>query len=223
MTAVWDQVINLEKQLTQVISAYSTNASQHSIGDYTWYNQIYSSPTFRRAHIEIVDFRETHNIYILHSTIFPHYNDPSPIWGFDAVCGPRKITGAFHDFSNGGDPEHVMMHWFKKQSSEFKWKKPRQLPEWAQAIFSPSMIAAGNISEGEELDSLCDIAINSLEYYLSNVGKKTHKSCDYQSVQDYYCQNQKKNPHVVNSMVAMGVPKDIVVDFVDTVLFPESK
>lgn len=223
MTAIWDQIINLEKKFTQVISAYCTNVSQHAVGDYTWYNQIYSSPTFRRAHIEIVDFRETHNIYILHSTIFPHYTDPSPIWGFDAVCGPRKITGAFHDFSSGGDPEHDMMHWFKKQSSDVKWKKQRQLPEWAQNIFSPSMIAAGNISEGDELTALCNIAIDSLEYYLSNVGKTTHKMCDFQSVQDYYCQNQKKNPHVVNSMVAMGVPKDIVVDFVDTVLFPESK
>ena len=222
MTAVWDQISKLEQQITQMLCAYSTDASHHTVENYTWYNQIYSSSSFRRAHVEVVDFRKTHNIYILHSTIFPHYNDPSPIWGFDAVCGPNKITGAFHDFSNGGDLNHPMMQWFSNQSNGIKWKKQRQLPDWATAIFSPSMIAAGNISETDELDALCNVAVNSLEYYLCNVGKELDNPCDFRAAQDYYCQNQKKNPHVVNSMVSMGVPKDTVIEFVNTVLFPES-
>ena len=162
MTAVWNRISELADTISKTIESKSTTAEQHNIDGYKWYNKLYSSLEFRRAHVEIVDFRDTHKIYILHCTIFPHYTDCSPIWGFDAVCGPNKITGAFHDFSSNGHSDHFMMEWFKKHSTNFKWKKPRQLPPWAQAIFSPSMIAAGNISEGEELDDLCNIAVLSL-------------------------------------------------------------
>lgn len=223
MTAVWNKVSELAKTITDVFRLNSTTSHSHPVGNYKWTNEIFSSSKFRRAHVEIVDFRETHKVYILHSTVFPHYNDPSPIWGFDAVCGPNKITGAFHDFSNGGDPHHSLMKWFREQSSDYKWKKPRVLPDWAQAIFSPAMIAAGNVTEGEELDALCDLAKTSLDYYLLNVGDTQQSLADYHMTQDRYCRYQKQNPHVVNSMVTMGVPEDTMREFVDTVLFPESR
>lgn len=222
MTAVWSQIIDLADAISKTIESKSTTAELHNIEGFEWYNKLYSSPTFRRAHVEIVDFRSTHKIYILHSTIFPYYNDTSPIWGFDAVCGPNKITGAFHDFSSCGHPDHVMMNWFKDQSANFKWKKPRQLPSWAQAIFSPSMIAAGNISVGEELDDLCDIALSSLNYYLDNVGTLRSQLIDSRNNQNKYCHYQKQNPHVANSMISMGVPKELMDKFIQEVLFPES-
>lgn len=223
MTAVWNKVSELAETITDVFRLNSTFSHSHTVGDYNWTNEIFSSSKFRRAHVEIVDFRETHKVYILHSTVFPHYNDPSPIWGFDAVCGPNKITGAFHDFSNGGDPAHSMMKWFRDQSADYKWKKPRTLPAWAQAIFSPAMIAAGNVTEGDELDALCNLAKTSLNYYLLNVGKTQDALADYHIAQDRYCRYQKQNPHVVNSMVTMGVSEETMREFVDTVLFPESR
>ena len=64
----------------------------------------YSSLRYRRAHISTIDARETKKLYLLHVTVFPHTNDPSPIYGFDIVCGPTKVSGAFHDFSISGDP-----------------------------------------------------------------------------------------------------------------------
>lgn len=220
MTAVWNKIINLTERLKEKFSAtghcYSTEKNNG------WDNFLYSSYNYRRAHVEIVDFRETHKIYILHSTVFAHFNDPSPIWGFDAVCGPNKITGAFHDFSSGGDQSHFMMQWFENETKNYGWKKPRDLPEWARAIFSPSMIAAGNIQEGQELDDLCSIASKSLDYYLKNVGITQNWPNDYHMAQNRYCQYQKQNPHVVNSMVAMGIPEEQIKKFVNEVLFPET-
>ena len=220
VSEVWSRIEQLAKDLQGKFAATSSFYSWHNFEG--WGNDLYSGPTYRRAHVEIVDFRKTHNIYILHSTVFPHFNDSSPIWGFDAVCGPSKITGAFHDFSSGGNSDHPMMKWFAEETKKYGWNKPRELPHWAKQIFSPSMIAAGNIREGRELDDLCKIAQDSIDYYLENVGETQDWPTDYLMAQNRYCRYQKQNPHVINSMVAMGIPREQMQKFVDEVLFPET-
>ena len=219
MTTVWNKISALAKDIESKFQA--TGESLPVDHDYGWYNALYSSPRYRRAHVEIVDFRETHNIYILHSTIFPHFNDPSPIWGFDAVCGPNKITGAFHDYSLAGDSNSFMYLWFKAQVNGLEWNKPRPLPEWAQQIFSPAMVAAGNLQDEAEIDQLCNTALTTLDFYLKNVGLDQQDIADYHMAQNRYCRYQKQNPHVIKSMVSMGVPEDKMKSFVNTVLFPE--
>lgn len=220
MTEIWNKISSLAEQIENKFqnSGEKFIDREHS---YDWYNSLYRGLRYRRAHIEIVDKRDSHGIYILHSTVFPHCNDPSPIWGFDAICGKSKITGAFHDFSNGGDPDHEMMEWFKNQVSDMQWSKPRELPEWAKRIFSPSMVAAGNLREIEEIDTLCSLALTTLDYYLNNVGYTQTCGSDYHMAQNRYCYYQKQNPQVIKSMVAMGVPEPTILKFVEEVLFPE--
>jgi hypothetical protein len=218
MTAVWDKIEAFAGYIEQRFD--ETGVLLDSPHKYEWYNKIYTSTRYRRAHIEIVDFRATHKIYILHCTIFPEINDPSPIWGFDAVCGANKITGAFHDFSwAGGCPE--MESWFADRVKGIEWNKPRDLPEWARKIFSPSMVAAGNVQSGAELDSLIDLAKDTLDYYLANVHNYKQDGLDNTAHQNNYCYWQKQNPHVIRSMVAMGVAEDSMRQFVDEILFPE--
>lgn len=217
---IWEKIESFANHLENEFNKAGTKSDL--IHDYDWHNSIWSSLRFRRAHVEIVDKRESHGIYILHSTIFPHFNDPSPVWGFDAICGRNKITGAFHDFSNAGDPDHSMMIWFKEQVSMIEWSKPRELPEWARQIFSSSMIAAGNLRDNTEVETLCDIATKSLDYYLKNVGLSQTCGADFHMAQNRYCYYQKQNPQVIKSMVAMGVPESTILKFVDEVLFPET-
>lgn len=217
---VWNKIEQLAQNIELYFQKTGTKIKEKE-SDYNWYNSIYTSNRYRRAHIEIVDHRESHKIFILHCTIFPHFNDPSPIWGFDAVCGPNKITGAFHDFSSAGDPGHFMMNWFAEETKDYGWRKPRELPMWAKQIFSPNMIAAGNVQEGQELEDLCSIALKSLEYYLKNVGITQESGADFHMAQNRYCYYQKQNPHVINSMVAMGIPEATMKTFVSEVLFPE--
>jgi hypothetical protein len=221
MTETWNKIANLAQEIEQAFNQVGDKYTDKE-HEYSWYNALYSSLRFRRAHIEIVDNRESHGIYILHSTVFPHYNDPSPIWGFDAVCGKNKITGAFHDFSSAGDPNHEMIKWFKETSETLSWSKPRNLPEWAKQIFSPNMVAAGNIREENEIDLLCHLAKVSLKYYLENVGLTQTCGADFHMAQNRYCHYQKQNPQVVKSMVAMGVPEPTINKFVEEVLFPET-
>jgi hypothetical protein len=221
MSEVWTRIEALAKHFEARFDATGERVGDDLNDEYEWHNQLWSSPAYRRAHLEIVDHRESHKIYIVHCTVFPHLNDPSPIWGFDAVCGPNKITGAFHDFSIIGDPKSFMYLWFEAKVNGLEWNKPRELPEWAKRIFSPSMVAAGNLQELSEIDQLCATATSTLDFYLDKVGSDQQDVAVYQREQNNYCYWQKQNPHVVRSMVGMGIDETKVKRFVQEVLFPE--
>jgi hypothetical protein len=219
---LWNRAVNLANGIENTLAQTDNQAIVNTDQKYNWHNKFYQCNRYRRAHVEIVDNRETHKLYIIHCTIFPHYNDPSPIWGFDIVCGQSKITGAFLDFSNAGDPDHFMMKWFNDQTKDITWNKPRNLPDWAKQIFSPAMVAAGNINTEQEFDLLENLALKSLNYYLANVGYTQQSGMDYHMAQNRYCYYQKQNPHVVNSMVSMGVDETVMREFVSELLFPET-
>jgi hypothetical protein len=221
MTHVWDKISKLAEEIESTLNhSMSSRALENK--NYNWYNKFYSSNYYRSAHVEIVDRRATHKVYILHVTVFPHYNDPSPIFGFDAVCGPNKITGAFLDFSNAGDKSHPMMQWFAKQTANTEWNKTRNLPDWANQIFSPAMVAAGNVQTEEEVDKLYALTMRVLHYYLANVGYSQESGMDFHMAQNRYCHYQKQNPHVVRSMVSMGEEESTIKRFVNELLFPET-
>ena len=186
-----------------------------------WQSFTYSSLRFRRAHCQIIDRAEDRNIYIAHFNIFPHFNDPSPIFGFDIVCGPNKVTGAFYDFSMPGYPMHKMSAWFHEHASKYEWSRPRQLPPWAQKIFSDDMVAAGNIHNPEELSRLDHAVREGLGYYCENVGLSQESLAEYHLLQNLYCRYQKQNPRVLDSMLALGYGETLVKNYIDRILFPE--
>jgi len=180
----------------------------------------YSSMRYRRAHISIVDARETKKLYLLHVTVFPHTNDPSPIFGFDIVCGPTKVSGAFHDFSISGDPTSFMYLWYKAKVAGLEWNKPRELPDWGKAIFSPAMVAIGAVGE-EELDAFIKLGLENLDFYLANVGKDQQDVATYEMAQNRYCHYQKQNPRTPASLQHLGFTEQEAFDFVANNLFPE--
>ena len=60
-----------------------------------------------------------------------------------------------------------------------------------------------------------------VDYYLKNVGNTQQDVADYHMAQNRYCHYQKQNPHVIKSMVAMGVDEVKMRRFVNKILFPE--
>lgn len=185
-----------------------------------WSTGIFSSYGYRRAHIDVIDAMETHKLWILHTTVFPNLDDDSPIFGFDMIVGPTRISGAFHDFSNNGNDKHDMMEWFGLRTENLVWKKPRELPEWARNIFSPSMIAAGAITDAKEAQQFMNLGLQNLTYYLNKVGRKSGNSLESQQ---YYCENQRKNPHTPRTMKLLGMGEEDSKFFLDEVLFPLPK
>lgn len=187
-----------------------------------WKTGIFTSSNYRRAHIDIVNAIDTHKLWIMHTVILPHFNDPSPIFGFDVICGPTRISGGFHDFSFGGDVNHEMMHWFDNRVSELKWKKERALPEWAQKIFSSAMVAVGSITDLGEANQFLNVGLENLSYYLNNVGKTSTNTEIVAEAQKTYCIQQRKNPHTPRTMTMLGMSEDDAEFFLDEVLFPLS-
>jgi hypothetical protein len=215
MPTIFEQLEDTADRIKKVLSQYEAVDEGH---EFSWPNFVFRSSTFRRAHLDIVDARDTKKLFMMHLCVFPHINDPSPIYGFDIIAGPSKVTGAFHDFSPVAK-EHPLLSWFATKVSEYEWSKERQLPEWARNIFSGNMVAAGNISDVQELESVLSLAVANLEHYLSNVG--ISGDIDYTKQHNWYCQNQKQNPHTPRVMTALGLDTDEVNRFIDVCLFPE--
>ena len=224
MIEVWPQVQAMSERIIQKFDKKFLVPVEEEYHiddlDFTWKNYVWESPKYRRAHIEIVDATKTKKMWVMHMCIFPHYDCPDPIFGFDVVCGKNKITGAFHDFSHIGRSD--LYDWYQFKMGNLTWNKPRDLPEWAKAIFSPQMLAAGNIQTQEEIDQLIDTSIDNLDYYLYNVGKYPDGR-DYQEQHNWYCYNQKRNPHTPAMMINFGVDGKVFNKFMDDVLFQESK
>jgi phycocyanobilin:ferredoxin oxidoreductase len=226
MSLVWNKLIEIQSYFIENFSNTGLEINEPGMDKFNkpgWINRVWESETYRRAHVDVVDARFSKGLWMMHCCIFPHTDDLSPIFGYDVIAGKNKITGFFHDFSSTGDDSHPMMLWFEQESKKLKWHKNRELPEWAKNIFSDNMIAAGNISNEEELDQLYDTAIDNFMFYLENVGQTRGEILDNTDEQNYYCENQKKNPHTPRVMTSLGLDESDVKSFIQDCLFPNIK
>jgi hypothetical protein len=221
---VWDTLIGIQKYFEQQF--YATGSIIHEPGmdrfnQPGWVNKVWASSVYRRAHIDVVDARDSKGLWMMHCCIFPHLHNPAPIFGFDVIAGKGKITGCFYDYSPSGDHFHPMLDWFADEANRLDWNKKRKLPDWAERIFSPNMIAAGNVQDAEELEQIVNIARKGIMHYLSTVGETNNTVLDATVHQNYYCDNQKQNPHTPKVMVSLGLSEEDVQVFIQDCLFPE--
>jgi phycocyanobilin:ferredoxin oxidoreductase len=221
---VWDKLIEIQTLLEESFEKTGVEVFEPGMDRFNqpgWVNRVWSSDKYRRAHVDVVDARLTKGLWMMHCCIFPHIHNPAPIYGFDVVAGKNKITGCFHDYSNAGDPEHPMMDWFADEVNKLDWNRTRKLPDWAERIFSPSMVAAGNVQDDAELEQIFAMARTTLTHYLESVGETNNTANNTTEAQNYYCENQKQNPHTPRVMVSLGLSEDDVKHFVQECLFPE--
>jgi len=188
-----------------------------------WVNRVWTSHDYRRAHVDVVDMREEKKMWMMHVCVFPHVYSDAPIYGFDVIAGANKMTGAFHDFSATTNMEHPMIDWFGEVASALSWKRERELPPWAKAIFTDHMIAAGMVKEPVEIAQITGTAMETLSYYLKEVGKHNGYSSSELGIaaQNNYAHYQKQNPHTPNVMKSLGIDSDDVDLFIQKCLFPE--
>ena len=82
-------------------------------------------------------------------------------------------------------------------------------------------MAAGNINDENELKQLTSLAQILVNHYTECVGE-TNKTANNTTVsQNYYCENQKQNPHTPKVMVSLGLSESDVTTFIQECLFPE--
>ena len=221
---VWDTLIDIEQHFEAKFYETGSLIREPGMDRFNqpgWINKVWASSIYRRAHVDVVDARESKGLWMMHCCIFPHLHNPAPIFGFDVIAGRNKITGCFYDFSPAGDDEHPMIDWFAEESQKLQWNKTRKLPDWAERIFTPCMVAAGNVSKEEELEQIFAMAKAGINHYLSCVGETNHTAANTKDAQNYYAQNQKMNPHTPKVMASLGLNEEDVAVFIQDCLFPE--
>lgn len=224
MSDVWKRLIEIQDLFIDKLNKTGIEVEEPGMDRFNqpgWVNRVWGSRQYRRAHVDVVDARETKGLWMMHCCIFPHVDNPAPIFGYDVVAGKNKITGCFHDFSKTDDPHHPLIEWFGHEVSKLTWQKKRTLPDWAQRIFSEHMIAAGNVSKEEELDQIFNTVERTLTHYLETVAETNGFTYNNAEEQNYYCENQKQNPHTPKVMASLGLDEEDVRVFIQNCLFPE--
>ena len=224
MSDVWTTLVEIQDLFIDSFNRTGKEIQEPGMDRFNqpgWVNRVWSSDTYRRAHVDVVDARNTKGLWMMHCCIFPHTDNPAPIFGYDVVAGRYKITGCFHDFSPAGDSEHPLIDWFESEVGQLEWNKPRKLPDWAERIFTGSMVAAGNVQNEEELAQIVEMIKTNLGVYLAEVGKSRGRAVNTTKQQNFYCDNQKQNPHTPRVMDSLGLDEEDVRVFIQDCLFPE--
>jgi phycocyanobilin:ferredoxin oxidoreductase len=227
MSVIWDRLTECKDEIINIFDAnaeeYQEPGLDHFNND-TWINRTWQNNNIRRAHIDVVDARESKGLWMMHVCLFPVLNNDGPIYGFDVIAGKNKMTGAFHDFSaSSGGEDHPMVEGYKEAVADFIPKKQRQLPEWATNIFTDKMVAAGNVSTEEEAVAIIELALNNLRAYFDEIGEFTGYGNRDETIaaQNYYCDNQQQNPHTPRTMKSLGLNEEDVDRFCTDMLFPK--
>ena len=216
---VWNSLIDLSEKIEQIFDdQFEKYPITEDINFSGWKDTYWKSDHIRKCHLKTIDNRDTQKLWLMHINIFPNENLNTPILGFDIVAGQSKITGSFFDYSPVAD--HDYMNYFYDKVRDLEWNKPRELPDWAKTIFSDHMIAVGNIRTDEEIKQLSDTCLDLIQYYVANLGKYD-KIGLYKEKQNTYCRNQKLNPHLHRSILAMGISEEDKDRYVNKVLFEE--
>ena len=230
MSELWDKLVDCQNNIIDMFDEYGTEFAEEGLDYFNqpnngWINRVWHNDNIRRAHIDVVDARDSKGLWMMHVCIFPQLHNNGPIYGFDVIAGKNKMTGAFHDFSPSADPDHPMIQGYYESVEHFIPEKQRELPEWARNIFTGKMLAAGNVKTDEEATEIIRIATDNLRAYFDEVGltKGEGDQTIVGAAQDYYCHNQQQNPHTANVMKSLGLPEADVDRFCTDMLFPKLK
>lgn len=228
MSTLWNHLIQCQNDIIKIFDQNAEEYFEEGLDafnnpDNGWTNRTWHSDSVRRAHIDVVDARDTKGLWMMHVTCMPVLTNDAPIYGFDVIAGKNKMTGAFLDFSASTTLDHPMMQGYAEAVAEFIPSKKRELPEWAQNIFSDSMLAAGNVKTEEEAVAIINLALDNLRAYFQEVGDYNGfgDSTLVSAAQNYYAHNQRQNPHTPAVMKSLGLPEKDVDIFCRDMLFPD--
>ena len=228
MSVIWNNLIDCKDEIISVFDEQATEVAETGLDYFNqpengWINRVWANDSVRRAHIDVVDARDSKGLWMMHVCVFPTLDNGGPIYGFDVIAGKNKMTGAFHDFSpSSGGVDHPMIDAYRDSVEDYIPSKQRELPEWAQNIFTNSMLAAGNVKTEQEAVEIIRIAVANLRAYFDEIKDfaDTADREDTIKAQNWYCFNQTQNPHTPRTMKSLGLAEQDVERFCTDMLFP---
>jgi hypothetical protein len=200
------QLINsTADRFESIIQSHSHYLDQIPTEDFGWTNTRWHSREFRLAHVE--RFQQP-QFAVLHTVIWPHVSDPSPIFGFDIIASEKKATGVFYDLSPTVDPV--------TKFCDLQLSEPRDRPSWGH-IFSEHWIACR--PSFEEAEAICAHACTTLVSYLQNLPKPSPLLHQIVHAQNNYSLMQRQNEHTTR-VIKKILGESRGTHFVENILFP---
>jgi phycocyanobilin:ferredoxin oxidoreductase len=203
----FDIVEHYAKQFADVLSE---NSEPVDFPEFPWRNQIWRNPKFRRAHVE--EFTSP-AISVLHVTVFPHVNDPSPIYGFDVVTGMKKPAGGYIDMSPSVETWHGWRNWIPIDIPPNK-----TIPDWG-TCFSDEFVAIP-LRDSTHLEELLQYGVAMLQEYLKRIQQKQEEENLVIDRQRFYCVQQRNNQKTMQILERM-IGAERANLFMNEVLFPD--
>lgn len=186
--------------------------------DLRWRNVLLSGPCFRRAHVE--ELSVPGRLVVLHVCIFPHLDDPAPVFGFDLVGGPARVTGMFMDFSPVlAEPPAFRLGDRLAPGEIETFGERRLVPPWGD-IFSADFVAVRPRALAEVAKAIA-FGETALAAWLDNLdpGGAAAERERISTGQRRYAVTMRQNPHTFR-MLAGLIGADAARRFIDDVLFP---
>lgn len=216
LLSVFDEL----KQITSKHAKLSTIKSK--AGSSEWINLKFDTSSIRYGHLEYFK-ADNDKVEVVHSTCYPQFNIPLPIFGFDIIALNKKITGIFCDVTPSPHDHPILRSILSSYYNAHK-NLIRTLPEWA-GFFSPQFLAVSpdeqnwkNISEQcENLFEKYLIYSNKITENLNKKESELHKEN-----QNNYSRQQQKNTKTMKALSAY-IGEEAAKTFVEKVLFPIAK
>lgn len=226
MTPLWNRLNefanSIQKKFDSNFIRYQNEKYDNGPVFKGWTDLFWYSNSVGKCHLKIIQPSDMKSLWLMHINVFPKEGYEFPILGFDIVAGPKKITGSFMDYSPLGSDPHPYHDHMANAVRDLEWNKKRELPPWAKEIFSENMIAVGSVKEGDELEQFIEVTSELVDHYLANLKYNSKFSGnDTKPVLNKYCSNQKLNPHLHRSILAMGISEEDKDYYVNNVLFEE--
>lgn len=184
------------------------------------FEQTWQDQSIENAHVNCIDARNNHNLFMMKLCIFPRFHNNSPIYEFNFVAGKDRISNIFHDFAPIADTEHPLLEEFQKNTQEFTLKNPKNLSEWAQKIYSNKAVYSTSVNDVIEAEKIFHAALYNLESYINSIEKYNH--CEYQDIvkrsQDFFCNQKLENSDGVKQLEKLGLSKQESQKFFDDLL-----
>jgi phycocyanobilin:ferredoxin oxidoreductase len=183
--------------------------------DLCWENTLLRATTFRRAHVETLNVPG--RVSVLHVCVFPHYDDPAPVFGFDMVAGPARITGIFLDLSPvTARPPCPRLRDVVDPAALARFATRRAPPGWGD-IFSADLLAIRPLDLGEARRAVA-LAETALDGLLTAT-RQPAAAVSAAAGQARYIAGQRRNEHTLR-MLEGFIGEAPARRFIDTVLFP---
>ena len=79
---IWDKLVEIQKNIESELDATGKEIQEDGMDQFNrpgWVNRIWTSNDYRRAHVDVVDARETKKLWMMHVCIFPHLKSDGPV------------------------------------------------------------------------------------------------------------------------------------------------